>query len=83
MHLQNRREGQGSSSNDLLSQLNIASFLDAQGLKICQMDAEKECSDRHNVTLSTANNLLKSFASFPEAPKEVTRNIICGVLSCT
>lgn len=83
MHLQGRLQGQGSLNNDLFSQLNIASFLDARGLKICQMDAKKECSDRHNVTLSTANNLWKRFASFPEAPKEVTRNIICSVLSRT
>lgn len=53
MHLQGRREGQASLNDYLLSQFDIASFLDAQGLKVCQMGAKWECSCRHSARLST------------------------------
>lgn len=83
MYLQGRRESQGSSNENLLSNYNIASLQDFQGVKICQMDAKWVFLLGTMQDSAPQNNLWKTFASFSEGPIKVAKNVFCSVVSHT
>lgn len=83
MHFQGRRESQGSLNEDLLSNFNIISFQGFQGVKICQMDAKWVFLLGTVQEWAPWNNLWKSFSSFSEAPRKVSENVLCNVVSHT